>query len=238
MTRFLISRTFAAAILLASAAARAAAQASTQAPPATWTLTLELGAFVQGNRAAIANWLRHNSYGATQQQCGFNLLVEPVCDPPVTYPQVSESGVLARLATVERRMSARTALAVAAATEQSGVIRGRCNDQASPKDSRCTDQFIELEFGGASFAMLGVLSADHVRLGAGPAVLLANWHMRPAHLAGMWLDATTDHEPWPLFLRAQYRVYRLAGLAPQQHFSGFHPSTLFLGLGVKFSLNN
>ena len=151
---------------------------------------------------------------------------------------MSESGDLARLATIQWRLSARTAIEVAVASEQSGVAQGRCNDQASPKDVRCTDRFIELQFGGASFAMLGVLSTRYVHLGAGPAILLANWPMQPAHLAGMWFDATADREPWPFFLRAQYRVYRLASFAPEQQFSGFHPSTLFLGLGFKFSLNN
>jgi len=86
--------------------------------------------------------------------------------------------------------------------------------------------------------MLAVVSTDHVHLGVGPALLLANWRMQPAHLAGMWVDATADHEPWPFFLRAQYRIYRPASFAPEQRFTGFHPSTLFMGLGFMFRPNN
>ena len=238
MIRFLASRTFTAAVLLAGAAIGAAAQASARAPQPTWTLTVDLGAFAWGNRAAIVNWLRHNSYGASEQVCGFDIHIEPICDPVVRYPRVSDSGIIARMATVERRISARTGFAVAVSTEQGGVVRGRCNDSATPKDSRCTVRYIELDFSGASFAMMGVLSTEYVHVAAGPALLLANWSMQPAHLAGMWFDATADREPWPLFLRAQYRVYRQASFAPEQHFSGFHPSTLFLGLGFKFSPNN
>src|SRR5262245_9554325 len=135
MTCCLASRALAAAILIAAAAFNAAAQASNQTPSPTWALTVDLGAFVRGNRAAIASWLRHNAYGDTEpKKCGFNLLIEPVCDPPVRYPRMSESGDLARLATIQRRLSARAAIEVAVASEQSGVAKGRCNDQASPKD--------------------------------------------------------------------------------------------------------
>jgi hypothetical protein len=103
---------------------------------------------------------------------------------------------------------------------------------------RCTDRFLELEFGGGSVAMLAVVSTGHVHFGAGPALLLANWRMIPAHLAGMWFDATADREPWPFFVRAQYRVYRSASFAPELQFTDLHPSTLFMGLGFKFRPNN
>jgi hypothetical protein len=86
--------------------------------------------------------------------------------------------------------------------------------------------------------MLAVLTASHFHVGVGPALLLANWRMQPAHLAGMWVDASADHEPWPFFLRAQYRIYRPASFAPEQRFTGFHPSTLFMGLGFMFRANN
>ena len=83
--------------------------------------------------------------------------------------------------------------------------------------------------------MLAVVKTGHFHFGAGPALLLANWRMHPAHLGGMWFDATADREPWPFFLRAQYRVYRPASYAP---FTDLHPSTLFVGLGFTFRPNN
>src|ERR1044071_308757 len=116
-----------------------------------WIVTINAGAFVQGNRQAITSWLRHNSYGAAEpKRCGFNLHLESVCDAPVSYPRVSESGIVGGLASIQRRITDRTAIELLVATEQSGVATGRCNDQALPKDARCTDRFIELEFGGGS----------------------------------------------------------------------------------------
>jgi hypothetical protein len=217
----------------------ASAQSSHPTQPPAWTVTLDLGAFIQGNRQAVTNWLRHNSYGSAEpRHCGFNAHFEPICDAPVSYPRVSGSGIVGGVASIRRTITDRTAVELFAATEQSGVATGRCDDQASPKDVRCTDKFIELDFSGGSFAMLAVVSAGHIHFGVGPALLLANWRMQPAHLAGMWVDARADHEPWPFFLRAQYRVYRPASFAPEQRFTGFHPSTLFMGLGFMFRPNN
>jgi hypothetical protein len=239
MIRLIACRTLAIAALSMAAVANAGAQSPTNGPPSPWSVTLDVGAFVQGNRTAITNWLRRNAYGTTEpKRCGFTLHLESVCDAPVSYPQVSNSGIIGGLAIIRRKISTRTAIEVGAATEQSGVATGRCNNQASPKDARCTDTFLELEFGGASVAMLAVVTTRHVQLGAGPALLLANWRMQPAHLGGMWFDATAERDPWPFFLRAQYRVYRPASFAPEQRFSSFHPSTLFMGLGFKFRPNN
>jgi len=217
----------------------ASAQSSIPATVPAWTMTLDLGAFVEGNRQAVTNWLRHNSYGiAEPRHCGFDFHLQPSCDAGVNYPRVSGSGIVGGVASVRRRITNRTAVEVFAATEQSGVATGRCDDEASPRDVRCTDKFLELEFGGASFAALAVMSSRHLHLGVGPALLLANWRMKPAHLAGAWIDATAEHEPWPFFLRTQYRVYRQASFAPEQRFTGFHPSTLFMGLGFMFRPNN
>src|SRR5205085_11277506 len=72
----------------------------------------------------------------------------------------------------------------------------------------------------------------------GPALLMANWEMKPAHLPGMWFDATFDRDPIPIFARVQYRIYRSTTLAPDQGFTAFHPSTLFVGLGFMTKANN
>jgi hypothetical protein len=230
------ARTLAIAVASLVATHGATAQPSNHAAPAAWAVTVNLGVFVQGNRQAIASWLRDNAYGVAEpKRCGFNLHLESVCDAPVSYPRVSNSGIVGGLATIRRRITDRTGVELAVATEQSGVATGRCNVQSLPKDARCTDTFIELEFGGASMAMLGVITTGHLHFGAGPALLLANWRMYPAHLAGMWFDVTADREPWPFFLRAQYRVYRPASFAP---FTDLHPSTLFMGLGFAFWPNN
>jgi hypothetical protein len=232
----LASRTLAIAAASVAATHGATAQSSNHEPPAAWAVTIDVGAFVQGNRQAIASWLRDNAYGATEpKHCGFTLHLEPVCDAATSYPRVSNSGIVGGLVTVRRRITDRTAIELGLATEQSGVATGRCNVQGLPKDARCTDTFIELDFSGASTAMLAVVTTGHLHLGAGPALLLANWRMHPAHLGGMWFDATADNDPWPFFLRAQYRIYRPASFAP---FTDLHPSTLFVGLGFTFRPNN
>ena len=95
-----------------------------------------------------------------------------------------------------------------------------------------------LDFGGASFAALGVMRRGLLHLGAGPAILLANWDMQPAHLAGVWFDATYGGGRIPLFGRVQYRLYQSTSLAPAQHFTWFHPSTLYLGAGFFITIDD
>jgi len=214
-------------------------QAAPHPQPSVWTFTIEGGGFVEGNRHAVTSWLRRNSYGVAEpKHCGVDVLISLVCGDAVQYPRVEDSGVIAGIASVRRRLSNRWSLELSAATEQSGVATGRCDDLATPKDPRCTNRFMEVPFGGGSFALLGVATTGHLHLGAGPALMLANWQMKPAHLAGAWLDATIDRDPWPLFARAQYRIYRSTSLASDQGFSGFHPSTLFVGLGIMTRANN
>jgi hypothetical protein len=209
-----------------------------QARESPWSFTIDLGGFVQGNRAAITSWLSRNAYGVAEpRRCGFDQLFRPACDDAVKYPQVSESGIIAGFVSVRRELSRRWSAELLAATEQSGVATGRCDDLATPKDARCTSRFREVPFGGGSVALLGIVSAHNLHFGAGPALMLANWEMRPAHLSGLWVDATVDREVWPVFARAQYRIYRSTSLA-QQGFSGFRPSTLFVGLGFSLKANN
>jgi hypothetical protein len=229
-----------AALQLASLtfAESARAQSSRDPRSSAWAVTLDVGAFLQGNKQAVAHWLRHNGYGITQpKQCGFDLLLRPTCEPAVNYPQVAESGIVAGVVSIRRTLTNRFSLELLAATEQSGAALGRCDDLAVPKDSRCVDRLLEVDFGGASVAMTGVIATRYLRLGAGPALMLANWRMSPAHLAGVWFDAMLEREPFPFFARAQYRVYRSANLG-MQGFSGFHPSTLFVGVGVIARTNN
>ena len=68
----------------------------------------------------------------------------------------------------------------------------------------------------------------------GTAVLYANWSLKPAHLAGLWLDATYGVRSSPFVLRAQYRVYG-STRSPTRGFGDVTPSTLFLGLGLAVS---
>jgi hypothetical protein len=213
-------------------------QSAPEQHPSPWTFTIDVGEFVQGNRSAVESWLRRNSYGAPEpKHCGFDFLFRPVCDDASTYPQAS-GGVVAGMASIRRTLSDRWALQLLAATEQSGVVTGRCDDLAAPKDPRCTNRFKEVPFSGGSVALLAVVATRYLHVGAGPALLMANWEMKPAHLAGMWFDATVDRDPWPIFARVQYRIYRSTTLAPDQGFSSFHPSTLFVGLGVMTRANN
>lgn len=231
-------RIAAASIGVARGALGQAASAPAPAPQSPWSITIDVGGFVQGNRAAIASWLSRNAYGVPEpRHCGFDFFFRPACDDAVNYPTVSGSGLLGGLVSVRRKVSDRWGAEVLAATEQSGVVTGRCDDLALPKDARCTSRFKEVSFGGGSLALLGVVSVRNLHVGAGPALMLANWEMRPAHLPGVWVDATVDREAWPVFARAQYRIYRSATFA-QTGFGGFHPSTLFVGLGVSIKPNN
>lgn len=226
-----------AAALLTSSVAPA------QSPPheqtATWTATLSLGGYARGNRGAVRSWLAANGYGVPEpRHCGFDLLFRPVCDSAVAYPRVSSATFVGWTLGIQRRLNDRASVEVFGATEQSGSAIGRCDDAAVPKDSRCTDRFMTVDFGGASLAALGVVHAGRLHLGAGPAVLLANWAMEPAHLAGLWIDATYGGKRVPLFARAQYRWYQSASFPPTQHFSRFHPSTLFLGVGFTVTVDD
>lgn len=214
-------------------------QTAPPAHPPAWSFTIDVGGFVAGNRGAVTSWLARNSYGTLDPGlCGFDPHFQRVCDDAVQYPQVSGGSIVAAIASVRRAISDRWSAELFAATEQSGVATGRCEDSATPRDPRCTSRFLRVPFGGASFALLGTVSTKHVHLGAGPALLLANWDMEPAHLAGVWLDATANRESSPFLLRAQYRIYRSASFAAEKGFSGFHPSTLFVGLGFTIRPNN
>jgi hypothetical protein len=207
-------------------------------PDPVWSVDVSLGGFAPGNRSAVTHWLARNGYGAPEpKHCGFDLLLQSVCDPPDPYPKVSGSQVLGWTIGVRRVLSDRVSVELLAATEQSGTVVGRCDDSATPRDQRCTDRFMTLDFGGASIGTLGVWKTPFVHVGAGPAMLFANWEMQPAHLAGIWFDARFGHERIPVFAHAQYRVYQSASLSPSQHFTSFHPQTLLLGMGVLFGFD-
>ncbi len=208
------------------------AWAQDQPRPSAWEFTVSIGGYARGNRAAVTSWLAHNAYGSPEpKHCGFDSIFRTVCDDPVAYPKTSHSDLLGWTLGVGRRVTDRLAIDVFGATEQSGTVVGRCDDLATPRDPRCTNRFLTVEFGGASAAALGVVSTGHLHLGAGPAMMLANWDMRPAHLPGLWLDATYGAEGFPLFAHAQYRFYQAAGNSTPDHFTGFHPSTLYVGMG-------
>jgi hypothetical protein len=227
----------AAASLGVARGARGQAVARPQRP--AWSFTIDVGGFVEGNRGAVTSWLARNAYGTLDPGlCGFDLLFRRQCDDAVQYPQASGGSIVAGIASVRRTLSDRWSAELFAATEQAGVATGRCDDSATPRDPRCTSRFVRVPFSGGSFALLAAASAKHLHVGAGPAVLLANWDMNPAHLTGLWLDVTLDREPSPFLVRAQYRIYRSANFAPEKGFSAFHPSTLFVGLGFTIRPND
>jgi len=215
----------------------AAAQPPGAARVPAWSVTVGLGGFVRGNKDAVSAWLQRNAYGVDEPPlCTFDILFNRQCAPTSSkYPKATGAGLIGMMASVRRRMSERGSLEVFGATEQSGTITGRCDNQAVPRDSRCTTPFVTVDFGGASFASLLVLSSRRFRVGAGPAILFANWDMKPAHLPGLWLDANASLDRLPVFVRAQYRVYRATGASSETGFTAFHPSTLFVGLGVAIS---
>jgi hypothetical protein len=221
-----------------------AASAVTHAQPAAsetsaWTFSVSVGGYARGNRAAVRGWLAANGYGVAQpKQCGFDVLVRPVCDPEVPYPQVAESQFLGWMIALGHTIAPRASVEVLGASEQAGSIIGRCDDTAVPRDARCTSRFVTVDFSGASIAALGVVQAGRFHFGTGPALLLANWEMEPAHLYGVWLDATYGGERFPLFARAQYRLYQSTSMDPSQHFTRFHPSTLYVGGGILFRIDD
>lgn len=227
------------AILVFGTGPRAAAQSAGRGAGPGWSYAFGVGDFVQGNGKAIQQWLSANAYGATEpRRCTFDILFRAICADPVGYPISSGGSPFAVMGSVRRSFSERTALELFVSMEQSGDVTGRCDDLALPKDPRCTNRFLEVSFGGASFSLLGEIRRGWVHLGAGPALLLANWDMTPSHLAGIWFDATIERDPIPVFVRGQYRYYASTSLAPSKGFSGFHPSSLFVGLGLRTRLNN
>lgn len=214
-------------------------QDSTASRPSAWSVTVELGGFVQGNGAAVTHWLRENAYGVQEpRHCGFDIIFRPVCDAAVSYPRTSTADILAMMGSVRRRLTKRVSLSLMGASEQTGAVTGRCDDLAIPKDPRCTNRFVDVRFSGGSVALLPIVSLRSLHLGAGPALLLANWTMKPAHLAGVWADGTLEAARFPLFVHAQYRIYRSTTFSPSGGFTGFHPSTLYLGLGFIARTNN
>lgn len=226
-------------MLVAPVHVRAQGGGANRASGPSWSYGFDVGGFVQGNGNAIRHWLSSNAYGATEpRRCTFDSLFRPVCDDPVGYPKASKGSPFALMGSVRRSFSDRTALELFVSMEQSGEVTGRCDDLASPRDPRCADRFMDVAFGGASFSVLGEVSRGWLHLGAGPALLLANWDMTPTHLAGVWLDATVERDPIPFFLRGQYRYYSSTGVDWAKGFSGFHPSSLFFGLGLRTRLNN
>jgi len=236
--RLSVSQAVIAATLVFAARRHVGAQIASRPAGERWSYAFDVGGFVQGNGKAIQHWLSANAYGATEpRRCTFDILFRAICDDPVGYPK-SNGRAFAAMGSVRRNFSDGAALELFLSMEQSGDVTGRCDDLAAPKDPRCTNRFLEVSFGGASFSLLGEISRGWLHLGAGPALLLANWDMTPSHLAGVWFDATIERDPIPVFLRGQYRYYASTSLAPSKGFSGFHPSSLFVGLGLRTRLNN
>jgi hypothetical protein len=217
----------------------AGAQTADRSPGPAWSYAFDVGGFLSGNGKAIRQWLSANAYGATEpRRCSFDSLFRPICDDPVGYPKTSGSSTVGLMGSIRRTFSPHSAFELFVSMEQSGEVTGRCDDLATPKDPRCSDRFMDVAFGGASFALLGEINRGWVHVGAGPALLLANWDMTPSHLAGVWLDATVERDPIPFFIRGQYRYYTSTGGEWIKGFSGFHPSSLFVGLGLRTHLNN
>lgn len=237
-----VSRTTMVALVVVAASRGLRAQdraESRSSPLSPWSVTLELGGFVRGNGAAVTQWLRSNGYGAPEpEHCGFDLIFRRVCDASVAYPRTSAMGILAVMGSIRRRLTRRVALSLLGASEQAGTVTGRCDDVAVPRDPRCTVRFVDVPFSGGSLSLLPVAAIGSFHLGAGPALLLANWTMKPAHLAGVWLDGTYEPKRIPLFAHVQYRIYRSTTFSPNGGFTGFHPSTVYAGLGFVARTNN
>jgi hypothetical protein len=228
-----------AATLVIAAARQGDAQRPSRSGGPTWSYAFDVGGFVQGNGNAIRSWLTDNAYGATEpRRCTFDSLFRAVCDDPQGYPKTDVRNRFVVMGSIRRTFTEHKAIELFLSMEQAGQVTGRCDDLALPKDPRCTNRFIDVSFGGASFALLAEISRGWLHLGAGPALLLANWDMSPSHLAGVWLDGTIEHDPIPVFMRGQYRYYMSTGLDAAKGFSGFHPSSLFLGLGFRTGINN
>jgi hypothetical protein len=140
------------------------------------------------------------------------------------------------MGSVGLRLTGHVLVETIVAGEQSGTALGHCDESSVPKDPRCTDQYVELDFRAISFASLAVLEMHRLHVGAGPAILIADWRMKPNRLPGVWMDATYRVRS-PFFARVQYRVYRSTALV-DRGFTRLHPSALFVGAGFMTSPNN
>lgn len=204
-----------------------------------WTISAALGGYVEGNGRAVSSWLKANGYGVTEPaRCGFDILLQAVCGDPTRYPHLSGSGAIGWMVGFRHPVSEKYSLELLAASEQSGALLGRCDDQQSPRDVRCTQRFITVDIGGASVGGLAIYNRGILHYGVGPAVLFANWSMQPSHLPGVWLDVRLGGDAFPLYARAQYRFYKSASFAPSEQFTGFHPSTLFIGGGLRVQIDD
>jgi hypothetical protein len=226
-------------IVVSIAIALATSQASAQtASESGWSFTVTGGGFVRGNKHAVANWLRQNGYGTAEPtRCVFDVLLNRTCSPQEAYPRMTGGSIASAMLSARHRIIDRWSVEFFLADEQSGSARGRCDILATPRDPRCTDRFIDVDFGGVSFASLAVLSMPYAQVAAGPALFVATWRMEPSNVPGLWLDATTRLGSWPLIARLQYRVYRSATLGPNG-FSSFHTSSIFVGVGFVTGVNN
>jgi len=226
-------------VLLFGAATVAQSQRPEREPESRWTFGASVGGFLRGNSNAVRQWLRQNSYGASEPpSCTFNPLLTRTCEPSDPYPRISASSYVSATGSIGLRLSDRVLIETSVAGEQSGTALGHCDAAAVPVDARCTDRFVELKFSGISFGTIAMLELDRFHIGAGPAILLADWRMRPNNLAGVWLDAQYRIRSWPFFARIQYRYYQSATLEGPVSFTRFHPSTLFVGAGFMTWTNN
>lgn len=217
----------------------AGSQRPADEPEPRWTFGASVGGFLRGNSNAVKQWLRKNSYGANEPlSCGFDPLLNVTCITPDPYPRLSPSSVVSVMGSVALRLADRVLIETSIAGEQSGTALGHCDAATVPRDARCTDRFVQLEFSGISFATLAVLEVQRLHIGAGPAILLAEWRMKPNDLPGVWMDATYRIRSSPFFARMQYRFYRSTTLDGPVRFTRFHPSTLFVGAGFMTAPNN
>jgi hypothetical protein len=224
-------------VVMFGAANAAEAQRPEREHEPRWTFGATLGGFLLGNSRAVKQWLRKNSYGADESpSCTFNPLLTQTCVRGDPFPRISGSSIVSQAGSVGLRLTDHVLIETTIAGEQSGTALGHCNGSIVPKDPRCTDQYVELDFSAISLASLAVLEVRRLHVGAGPAILLADWRMRPNALPGVWMDATYRVRS-PFFARLQYRVYRSAELL-DRGFTRLHPSALFVGAGFMTSPNN
>jgi len=226
-------------VLVFGAATTAQGQRPEREREPRWTFGASVGGFLRGNSNAVRQWLRQNSYGASEPpSCTFNPLLNRTCEPSDPYPRISASSHVSEMGSIGLRLSDRVLIETSVAGEQSGTALGHCDAAAVPVDARCTERFVEFEFSGISFGAMALLEWNHLRIGAGPAILLADWRMKPNNLPGVWTDAQYRIRSWPFFARIQYRYYQSATLDGPVGFTRFHPSTLFVGAGFMTSANN
>jgi hypothetical protein len=234
-----VIRTAAIVVLSLGAATAAESQSPAREREPRWTFGASVGGFLRGNSNAVRQWLRQNSYGASEPPaCTFNPLLNRTCEASDPYPRISASSHVSEIGSIGLRLSDRVLIETSVASEQSGTALGHCDAAIVPKDARCTERFVELEFSGVSFGTLAMLELHRFHVGAGPAILLADWRMKPNNLPGVWMDAQYRIRSWPFFARIQYRYYRSTTLDGPVGFTRFHPSTLFVGAGFMTSTNN